>query len=224
MAKMAARRPRIGITADVEGPDFRLRRSYAELVSRAKGTPLILPSRPECIEAFLDVCDGFLLSGGDDPDLRQWGQPLHPKARPIDPERQRFETDLLAALGAEPARPVLGVCLGMQLMALHAGGTLEQYLPDVLPTAGDHWGRKTHQVAGALGAGLVHSHHRQAITDPGPLRVVARAPDDVIEAVEAPDRACYLGVQWHPERTEDPALGFDLIRRLVDAAGGRSPR
>jgi putative glutamine amidotransferase len=224
MAIMAARPLCIGITADVEGSAYRLSRSYAELVSRAGGTPLILPCRPERIDAFIELCDGFLLSGGDDPDMRRWGLPLHPKAKPIDPERQAFEMGLLAALDAEPTRPVLGVCLGMQLMALHAGGALEQYLPDSLPTAADHWGRKMHAVSGELGDGIVHSHHRQAITDPGRLRIVARAPDGVIEAVEAGDRACYLGVQWHPERTECASLGFDLIRRLVDAAGERLRR
>jgi putative glutamine amidotransferase len=224
MPMMASQRPRIGITADVEGAVYRLSRSYAELIARTGGVPLILPCREECVDAYLEMCDGFLLSGGDDPDTRRWGVPLHPEAKLIDPERQAFELELLAALAAESARPVLGVCLGMQLMALHAGGKLDQYLPDTLPTAADHWGRTAHEVAGELGRGIVHSHHRQAIVDPGALRIVARAPDGVIEAVQAPDRPCYLGVQWHPERTEEPSLGFDLIRRLVEAAGDRSTR
>jgi putative glutamine amidotransferase len=224
MPVMAAQRPRIGITADVEGPAYRLRRSYAELVARAGGAPLILPCREDCVDSYLELADGFLLSGGDDPDMRPWGLPLHPKAKLIDPDRQAFELKLLEALVAEPARAVLGVCLGMQLMALHAGGALDQYLPDTLPTAADHWGRAAHAVTGELGRGIVHSHHRQAIVDPGALRVVARAPDGVIEAVQAGDRPYYLGVQWHPERTEEPSLGFDLIRRLVEMAGDRSPR
>lgn len=221
---MATQRPRIGITADVEGPVYRLSRSYPELLARAGAAPLVLPCRVECVNDYIQSCDGFLLSGGDDPDMRPWGLPLHPKAKLIDPERQAFELKLLEALAAQPARPVLGVCLGMQLMALHAGGKLDQYLPDTLPTAADHWGRTMHAVAGELGRGIVHSHHRQAIVDPGALRIVARAPDGVIEAVQAGDRPYYLGVQWHPERTEEPSLGFDLIRRLVEAAGDRSPR
>jgi putative glutamine amidotransferase len=208
----------IGITADVEGPRYRLSRSYAELVARAGGMPLILPCRCECLADYLELCDGFLLSGGDDPNTERWGVPMHARARPIDPERQAFELGLLDALANRPEKPALGVCLGMQLMALHAGGTLDQYLPDTLPSAADHWGRKTHPVFGPLGEGPVHSHHRQAMVDPGALRVVARAPDGVIEAVQAVERPLYLGVQWHPERTEEATLGFNLIRRLVEAA------
>jgi len=116
---------------------------------------------------------------------------------------------------------VLGVCLGMQLMALHAGGALDQHLPDSLPTAADHWGRKNHQVAGELGSALVQSHHRQAITNAGSLRVAARAHDGVIEAVRDEDRRFYLGVQWHPERTADDGLGSGLIFNLIEAAGNR---
>jgi len=211
----------IGITADVEGPRYRLSRSYAQNVARAGGVPLILPCRCECLADYLELCDGFLLSGGDDPNTEQWGVPMHAEARPIDPERQAFELGLLDALANRTAKPVLGVCLGMQLMALHAGGALDQYLPDTLPSAADHWGRKMHPVSGVLGDGLVHSHHRQAIVDPGDLRVVARAPDGVIEAVQSVDRPLYLGVQWHPERTEETALGFNLICRLVEAAKDR---
>jgi len=221
---MTSRPSLIGITADVEGPRYRLSRSYAELVVRAGGVPLILSCRCESLADYVELCDGFLLSGGDDPNTESWGVPMHSKARPIDPERQAFELGLLDALASRTAKPVLGVCLGMQLMALHAGGTLDQYLPDTLPSASDHWGRKTHPVSGVLGDGLVHSHHRQAIVDPGDLRIVARAPDGVIEAVQAIERLLYLGVQWHPERTEKEALGFSLIRRLVEAAEDRSAR
>ena len=64
--------------------------------------------------------------------MERWGVPTHPRAKPVDGRRQAFEVALLEALDAHPARPVLGVCLGMQLMALHAGGGLDQHLPDSL--------------------------------------------------------------------------------------------
>jgi putative glutamine amidotransferase len=119
--------------------------------------------------------------------------------------------------------PVLGVCLGMQLMGLHAGGALDQHLPDSLPSAAMHWDEGSHEIECELGTGIVYSHHRQALTDAGALQVIARARDGVIEAVQRADRGSgragmYLGVQWHPERTENESLGVDLFARLVREA------
>lgn len=213
-------RPLIGITPDVEDGRYRLSTAYAVMVERAGGLPVVLPALPGRAADYLARCDGLILSGGDDPDMTHWGVPMHPRAKAIDPERQAFETALLAHLD-EDDRPALGVCLGMQLMALHAGGTLDQHLPDTLATASDHWGRTAHEIDGPIGHGTVHSHHRQAIVDPGGLTVVGRAPDGVIEAVRDERRPFRLGVQWHPERTDDPALGFALIAGLVEAAAAR---
>lgn len=207
--------PIIGITADLTTDRHQVGRAFAPLIEQAGGVPIILPSCPSRVAEYLRTCQGFILSGGDDPIMEHWGIPTHPKATPIDPQRQEFELALLEALKSRPDIPVLGVCLGMQMMALHAGGALDQFLPDNLPTAGDHWGTTSHPVDGDLGKGLVHSHHRQAITDPGILQVVATAHDGVIEAVQDVERPFYLGVQWHPERTGDAALGVSLFERLV---------
>jgi gamma-glutamyl-gamma-aminobutyrate hydrolase PuuD len=208
------------MTCDLQDGRLVVAGAYADQVAAAGGMPVLLPCVPELAAVYADRLDAFVLTGGDDPIMEPFGRATHPKARPIDPRRQAFELALLRALEARPQRPVLGVCLGMQLMGLHAGGDLDQHLPDALTTAGDHWGRRTHAVEGELGRGVVHSHHRQAIRDPGALRVVARAADGVIEAVQAADRHFYLGVQWHPERTGDAALGIELFRRLVRAASG----
>jgi putative glutamine amidotransferase len=217
---MTRRRPVIGITPDIAGGQLRLRPPLPEAVGRAGGTPIVLPCLIDRIPDLLDLCDGFILSGGDDPIMERWGVATHPKATPIDPVRQDFELALLEALDARPAVPLLGVCLGMQLMGLHAGGALDQHLPDSLPTAADHWDHTQHEIEGELGTGVVHSHHRQALTDAGTLRVVATAPDGVIEAIRADAAPFRLGVQWHPERTDDPKLGAELFAKLIDAAGG----
>jgi len=215
---MARTAPVIGLTTDVVADRFQVGAAYGDLIVRCGGVPLVLPACLEQVPRYLEICHGFVFTGGDDPDTRYWRVPLHPQARLISPRRQAFELALLEALDPRPERPVLGVCLGMQLMALHAGGAIDQYLPDTTPTAGEHYGRVLHAIEGELGGGMVQSHHRQAVSDPGRLRVVARAPDGVIEAVQDDSRGFYLGVQWHPERTGDEHLGTGLFRRLVAKA------
>lgn len=221
-------RPIVGITADIAADTGRVHvgGAYSSMIVRAGGTPIILPPLPACVDDFLRVCDAVVLTGGDDPIMTRWNIAMHPKATPLHPQRQEFELALLEALDRDREKPVLGVCLGMQLMGLHRGGTLDQHLPDNLPTASLHWDRGAHDISGELGAGAVHSHHRQALTDAGALAVIARAPDGVIEAIADASRpALYLGVQWHPERTEDRSLGIGLFEQLVAAAasggGGR---
>lgn len=211
------RPPLIGITADADAERFFLRRPYVTAIAAAGGVPVILvPSAAGLAAA--ERCDGLVLSGGDDPDMQAFGRATHPSATVVDPERQAFELELLAATAATPERPVLGICLGMQLMALAAGGDLDQHLPDAWPTAEQHWGHRPHGVTGPLGAGEVDSHHRQAVCDPGRLDVVAVADDGLIEAIRDPARRFFLGVQWHPERTRDASLGPAILESLVAAS------
>lgn len=226
----AQRGPIVGITADlmeVSGsPRAVCGTRYAEAVARAGGIPVLLQPMPELAAAHIALCDAFVLTGGDDPRTEPFGHPTHREAKPVDPRRQEYETLLLGLLAERsPEMPVLGVCLGMQMMTLCAGGTLNQHLPDDWPTHEIHK-KGTHPVRPAapartdlaITAGLVMSHHRQAVSDPGRLAVAAVAEDGLIEAVADPRRTYYLGVQWHPERTEDRSLGDGLFERLVRAA------
>ena len=199
-------------------------RSYTQAVREAGGLPVLLPPPEDDHQSVAGACaarfDAFVLTGGDDPRTEPFGVPTHPKAIPLHPDRQAFESALIAALDADTSKPVLGVCLGMQLMALHAGGTLDQYMPETTPTHADHE-LQHHCVRSSdqaqLPSGTVWSRHKQAVTDAGALRVLARAHDGVIEAVHDPARPFWLGVQWHPERSPDAPLGLDLFRRLVAA-------
>ena len=107
----------------------------------------------------------------------------------------------------------------MQMMSLIAGGSLNQHLPDTHTTHADHWDRD-HDIiptASIMQPGTVQSRHRQAISNPGSLEVLATSPDGLIEAVGDPARPFYLGVQWHPERTACAPLGSDLFARLIAA-------
>ncbi|MEM0913629.1 MAG: gamma-glutamyl-gamma-aminobutyrate hydrolase family protein [Planctomycetota bacterium] len=231
-------RPLIAITLDnldntADSGRYEVGRGYAEMVAEAGGLPVMLAHESDVIDEVVHRVDGLVLTGGVDPDTTAFGEPMHPRARRMDPTRQAFELGLLDAVDRQkPDLPVLGVCLGMQLMALRAGGRLDQYLPDTLPTHADHSGNVTHPVT--LTANdplwgtpspddLVHSHHQQAVADAGRLRVTARSVDGVIEAIDDPDRRCYFGVQWHPERAapqhRESPLNLGLFRRLVAAAG-----
>jgi len=227
--------PLIGITTDIvapQGQDKPLKAdcslAYARCIAAAGGVPILLPPIADLAPHHARLCDGFVFTGGDDPRTEAFGVPTHPAAKPLHPERQRYELALLDALQrSRPQAPVLGVCLGMQLMALHSGGRLNQHLPDTLPTAAEHRGRHSIRPGGAsvlpLREGSVWSNHHQAVDDPGRLTVLAQSPDGIIEAVVGPDRPFYCGVQWHPERTDDPALGQGLFVSLIAAARATSP-
>lgn len=216
-------RPRIGITANLEDDEYRSRVHYVNAVSAAGAIPVLLPCIPDAIPAYLECCDAFVTTGGDDPIMEEFGVPTHEQAKKIDPRRQEFELELLKQL-EQTEHPLLAICLGMQLMSLASGGTLDQFLPDSHATAELHWNGRTHMVEGVIGNGTVHSHHRQAIIDPGALEVVARAEDGLIEAVRDPRRQDRIGVQWHPERTSEAPLGALLFENLVRASAATTGR
>lgn len=237
----APRRPLIAITTDVTDASVppappKLRAvaamTYVRAVFEAGGLPVLLPPVIESIPDYVHAFDAFVFTGGDDPRTEAFGEPTHPKATPLHPLRQAFELALMEELARAPRTPALGVCLGMQLMALHAGGRLNQHMPDDVPTSDAHARDSVHPIVPAtaepgakprplvLHAGNVTSHHRQAVRDSGRLTVLATAPDGIIEAIGDPGRAFYLGVQWHPERTTDHALGVGIFEQLVRAAIG----
>ncbi len=222
-------RPLIAVTADLIDRNGReaamSAMTYSDAVWAAGGLPVIVPPVVESVEFVGGLggrFDGFVFTGGDDPKTEPFGRPTDPRTTPVFPRRQAFETALLAHLRDEwPEKPLLGVCLGMQMLALTRGGRLNQYMPDTHADAAAHWDHD-HPVVSAdesvLASGTVHSRHKQAIEDAGSMRVLATAPDGTIEAVDDPRVSFCLGVQWHPERTGDGALGVGLFERLVGAA------
>ncbi|MBC7783849.1 MAG: gamma-glutamyl-gamma-aminobutyrate hydrolase family protein [Burkholderiales bacterium] len=230
-------RPRIGITVDYVDakPHYMLPWTYAESIEKAGGLPVMLPFRVDTslIPAYLDELDGMLLSGGDDLDPALYGEPWHPQAQHLDPNRQRFELALLAEIERRDM-PVLGICLGSQTMNVSRGGSMIQFIPDHLGAgsfehrlSGD-WLRR-HGVkllaeslyAQALGKTdvQVNTSHKQAVNVVGRgLRVIAVSMDGLIEGTEDPSRRFYMGVQWHPERQNDEPDHLKLFQMLVDHA------
>ena len=225
-------RPRIGITSSRSANVDR----YAAYVRAAGGDPVVLRPGDEPAPAALD---GLLFSGGVDVDPRHFGQPPHPSIE-VDEERDQFELPL-ARRALEAGLPVLGICRGMQLLNVVAGGSLIQHLeghrlgPDSVQS-GQHVVRVApdSELAAILGRDEVpvNSRHHQAVGSdelaPG-LTPTAWSPDGVIEAFERPGEGWLVAVQWHPERVDevDPAcrrLAEALVERASSRAGQRSDR
>ena len=231
------RRPIIGITIDRNDEKERYESpfSYAKAIELAGGLPLLLPYKTDIalIPQYLDLVDGLLLSGGNDLDPALYGQQWHPKAEKIDPDRQRFDLALVAEVERR-RMPLLGVCLGCQIMNVHRGGSLHQFLPDVQrPDPLEHRRLDTklrrHPVLlvqdSALGQAIgqtefsVNTYHKQAVDRLGNnLRPVATAPDGTIEGFEDPSFPLFAAVQWHPERLTDEPEHLAPFRLLVERA------
>jgi putative glutamine amidotransferase len=218
-------------------PEAWLGRAYLDAIAASGGLPLPLAPVDGLAEELaawaLDAADGVVISGGaSDVPPSCYGQVARVANLDLDPERSAFELALARGCLAR-GLPVLGVCGGMQVLAVAAGGSLIQDIAIDLPGAGEHqqptppnqpWHPvllEPGRVHAAHGARVeVNSTHHQAVADPGALRVTGRAPDRVIEAVEHPVHPWCVGVQWHPEAL-DAALGFGLYRALCRAAGAR---
>jgi putative glutamine amidotransferase len=177
----------------------------------------------------LDGLDAIMFTGGGDINPSRYGESPHPTVA-VRPERDAAEELLMrAALDAD--LPILGICRGMQLMAVVAGGSLHQHLPDVLghdnhrPVSGPKFGEHPVRLAPGslahriLGADVpVNSFHHQGVRDPGSLVATGWCDDDaLVEVVEDPTKRFALGVQWHPEDMTDPRL----FEALVSACGIR---
>lgn len=209
---------------------------YADAVVEFDGVPVLLTPAPvrggqlaAAAEQVVARLDGLIIAGGADVDPELYDAPQHPKTLGIRADRDAWE---LALLDAAETRglPTLGICRGMQLMAVHAGGTLDQHTPDVVrhtghSPGGDVFGSTTitldgssalHALEGDTVVGPCH-HHQSVATHPG-FRVTARAADGTIEAMEhvatEGDSRFVVGVQWHPEMGEDRAP----VQAVIQAA------
>ena len=204
---------------------------YVGAVQRAGGVAVLLPPDRAAIEdpdAVLDLLDALILAGGVDVAPSSYGAEAHPLTDDPNEERDAFEL-ALARRAFERDIPVLGICRGMQVLNVAAGGTLHQHLPDVVGhedhrhTPGrfnDHDVRLAEGSLAARATGehlhATKSHHHQGVDALGDGFVVTgwSAIDDLPEAIERPGRRFALGVQWHPEVDETSRL----IAALVEEA------
>jgi putative glutamine amidotransferase len=225
-------RPVIGVTAYVEhahwgvweAPVALVPYAYVQSVEEAGGRVVTLPP-DERDGDVVSRLDGVIISGGPDVDPARYGQTPHPQTY-LRPQRDAGEFAVLAAALAADV-PVLGICRGMQVLAVAYGGTLHQHLPDAIGSdkhrpqtgvVGWHGVRFTRDslLSAVYGEGEleVNTYHHQSVADPGRLTVTGLADDGVIEAVEDPTKHFVAGVQWHPEEIH----GDRIFHALVIAA------
>ena len=230
-------RPLIGISSYREQarwgswdvPAVLLPAAYVDAVTEAGGAPVVLPTGAFDAQS-LARFDGLVLAGGADIDPAHYGQISSPHTSIVRVDRDKTELELLSA-ALERNLPILAICRGMQLLNVALGGDLVQHLPDV-PGASLHDPGPglfaEHQVRIAAGSRLqtllggfadVHCHHHQAIGRLAPtLSATAWAQDRTVEAVEEPNRAFCVGVQWHPEAGPDRRLFVAHVEAATNRA------
>ena len=225
-------RPVVGITTNYEGFDATLRSAYYRQIVEAGGTPMLIPpvNDNDVIMSTLDHIDALLLTGGADFNPLWHGDEPIPGLHHINRERDLPEL-MLTRYAYYRQIPILGICRGMQTLAIALDGHIQQDLPnaEVRMKHSQDADREepTHTVFVQKDTLLkkiynrdrmfVNSFHHQAVDEAGDkLRVSATAADKVVEAVESNEHKPILGVQWHPEW-----LGKDgqpLFKWLVDEA------
>lgn len=228
-----AYRPIIGITTNHEGIDATLREVYYKQIVSAGGTPVLIPpvADNDVLLSTLDTLDAIVLSGGGDFNPLWAGEQPVPQLHNINNERDLPEL-LLTRYAFDRQLPMLGICRGIQTLAMSLGGHVEQ---DIKPSPTlikhsqtSHQSTQTHSVNITPGTLLsdifdgedtiyVNSFHHQAVDNPGKhMRTAATAPDGTIEAIESSEQKPIIGVQWHPEWLADD--GLPLFRWLVNEA------
>jgi putative glutamine amidotransferase len=195
--------PLIGITVDNLDTDRYVSNiAYSQGIAEAGGLPLLLPQEVELAASYVELCDGILLTGGPDARLEGFGIERHTLSECIEPRRQNFEMALLDALAKQPRRPVLGICLGMQLMSLHAGGQMNQHLQDVLSAdVEEHQHNNRHRIV-------------IEVLDSALLRTVGSVGKSVPLGELTPEGARGLTSPAQGEESIEGSLGDTLTRTL----------
>lgn len=233
----AHHRPLIGLTANHSDLDATLRDRYYKQIVAAGGTPVIIPpvADKEVIVNTLEQLDGLILTGGADYNPLWMGEEPSTHLHGINRERDLAEL-LTARLAFNRQIPTLGICRGIQTLAIALGGKVAQDIQEaaspgtvIIKHAQDaDRSEPTHSVRiadGSILSGIyegetihVNSFHHQAVAQPGlHFRITATAPDGTVETIESTEHKAVMGVQWHPEWLEEE--GRRLFKWLVDCAG-----
>ena len=240
-------KPIIGVTPDFnpgncqdmggKEPTYFLRARYTQAIEDAGGIPFILPLMPDvgAWRRIISQVDGLLITGsGADLAPENYGQKQRYKFKCMSTERTTLELGV-SRVAHKADVPMLGICGGMQSIAVALGGTLFQDINSQIKNSIPHQPicsatKMTHsiqiearsllrRIAGKATIQVNSSHHQSVKNVPSCLRTTAVAPDGIIEAIEAPDKHFLLGVQWHPEFLyERHSIQKKLFRALIKAA------
>ena len=236
----AQRKPVIGITGNYEDLTCKLGKGYYQKVVEAGGVPVIVPpvTDPHVIINTLDRIDALILSGGGDYNPLWAGEEPSPLLHGINAERDQAEL-MITRLAYNRQIPMLGICRGIQTLAMALGGKVFQDISDRATEKHSQDADRsepTHTVTIEKDSILyriyseaqqcsmfnhqssifVNSFHHQAVSDTGAkFRVTARSADGIIEAMESTEYKPVMGVQWHPECLEN---GNPLFQWLVEEA------
>ncbi|MBD9227449.1 MAG: gamma-glutamyl-gamma-aminobutyrate hydrolase family protein [Clostridiales bacterium] len=212
-------------------PTWALNQNYAENIRRAGGIP-ILAVNNDCAEEYADLADGLLLSGGKDVEPKLYGQEKMFDFVITDPQRDDLEYKIIKAF-VDRRKPIWGICRGIQIMNVAAGGTLYQDL-EIEGKFEHHFGDKYprnypwHDLKIEKGSILeeiygkteirINSFHHQAVKDPGKdIEIIAKSADGVPEAIVQKNHPFSVAVQWHPEMMYDSEEQLKLLKAFVDA-------
>jgi len=229
---MNVKKPKIAILlAAPDGNFIRTDKRYAESVIRAGGVPFHIT--PDGIEKQMDALypDGLILPGGNFPTPAEHYIDKSAYADlPPQPERVKAYFSMIEWSRRNSAC-LLGICAGMQLLAVSLGGKLtsgisghrgtdeDRHAVDILP------GSLLAEVLGD-GAFSTNTKHSEAIAEAagGDFIISGRAEDGVIEAIEPrkPWGDFVLGVQWHPEQlSTDIQKEQKIFDAFVEASAAR---
>ena len=210
--------PIIGMLAEVDNNFVTtLQKTYISSVAESGGIPVMIPylEKDDTIDCLIELCDGFLFTGGCDIDPRYYGEEASPLCGPIQCYRDGLEFNVFEK-AIESGKPIMGICRGCQLINVALGGTLYQDIPSELNTKILHrqtepQNEPSHSVTIKRGTPLfeligndemtANSFHHQAVKQTGKgLKSMAVADDGIIEALYCESEQYIRAYQWHPER------------------------
>jgi putative glutamine amidotransferase len=205
-------------------PEMALGMTYLRTLDAAGAIPVVLPPvGTDHLQGLLERLDGICLSGGPDLDPAAYGATeRHTQLGPTEPSLDAFELSLARHALARNI-PLLAICRGSQALNVACGGTLHQHIDGHRQT--ETATTPTHEVEIETGTRLhritrartvaVNSFHHQAVDKIGEgLKVVARAHDGTIEAIEGPGTFT-VGVQWHAETLHAHRPLFEALVRAA---------